>query len=235
MSERAELVWLALLGAPDASIEDLVGTTSAGAADVTEALTELMLAGLVRQESSPSGYGVHEPTIAVETLIARSERELASRRERLGAIRATVPDLADVYATARASTQDLVDLDVVHEKDEIRQRIFLAGESTRREHRHFMRNVRAETIRDAVEADAETLGRGIQQRSIIGTSDLVDAEVFEALGSLHELGEEIRAVPYVPAQMMIMDRELAVVPRSASDESDSALFIREPALVALLV
>lgn len=235
MSESAELIWLALLSAPDASLEDLIGATSTTGADVADALSELMHAGLARRESSPSGYGIHEPTIAVETLIARSERELASRRERLGAIRATMPGLADVYANARASTQNLVDLDVVHAKDEIRQRIFLAGESTRREHRHFMRNVRAETVRNAVRADAESLGRGIQQRSIIGTSDLADAAVFEALEALNELGEEIRAVPLVPTQMMIMDRDLAVVPRSANDESGSAIFIREPALVALLV
>jgi DNA-binding NarL/FixJ family response regulator len=98
-----------------------------------------------------------------------------------------------------------------------------------------MRNVQAESVRSALAADAESLGRGVHQRSIIGTSDLADPEVYEALRSLHALGEEIRALPDVPTQMMIMDRDLAVVPRSAKDEAQSAIFIREPALVALLL
>jgi DNA-binding CsgD family transcriptional regulator len=235
LSETAELVWLALLGTPLASLAELVATTTTSRAEVVAALAELDEAGLAHREASPSGFAMHEPTIAMDTLIARDERELASRRERLGAIRANVPALAEMYTRGRASTAGFVDLDVVHRAEEIRQRVFLAGESTRSEHRHFMHGVRAETVRNAVKADAATLGRGVRQRSIIGTEDLADPEVFDALGLLHELGEEIRTVPSLPAQMMIMDRDLAVVPRSAEDRTQGAIFIREPTLLALLV
>lgn len=235
LSEQAELVWLALLAEPFATRDELTATTVLSSPDVASALSELMHAGLARHESSPSGFGVHEPTIAIETLIARGERELAARRERLGAIRSSVPDLAEIYSRGRASSQQSVDLDVVHTVEEIRQRIFLAGESTKSEHRHLMRDVQAQTVRDAVDADAAILGRGVQQRSIIGTADLANPDVFEALGLLHDLGEEIRVVATVPTQMMIMDRDLAVVPRSPDDQSQGAIFIREPALVALLI
>jgi DNA-binding CsgD family transcriptional regulator len=98
-----------------------------------------------------------------------------------------------------------------------------------------MRDVQPETVRNAVNVDAASLERGVQQRSIIGTTDLADPEVFDALAMLHELGEEIRALPYVPTQMMIMDRDLAVVPRSPDDPSQGAIFIREQALVDLLI
>ncbi|HWC35830.1 MAG TPA: LuxR C-terminal-related transcriptional regulator [Mycobacteriales bacterium] len=235
LGDLAERVWLTLLSTPNASIDEIGASTGVDGSAVRDALTELADAGLARPESSACGFGVHEPTIAIETLIARGERELASRRERLGAIRTSVPDLAEIYTRARASSQNSADLDVVHAFDEIQERIFLAGETTRSEHRHFMRGVRAETVRNAVRADTASLGRGVHQRSIIGTRDLADPEVFAALAQLHELGEEIRAVPNVPTQLMIMDRDLAVVPRSADDQSQGAIFIREPALVALLV
>lgn len=234
LTGQAEVVWLAMLGAPEASIPELVATTAIDAREVSEALSDLVAAGLARPESSPSGFAVHEPTIAMDTLIARDERELASRRERLGAIRATVPELAEIYTRARASKAHSVDLDFVHEADEIVQRIFLAGESTRTEHRHLMRGVRAATVRGAVDADTATLRRGVRQRSIIGTEELADPEVFDSLEQLHKLGEEIRTTSVVPAQMMIMDNDLAVLPRSADDPSQGAIFIREPTLVTVL-
>ncbi|HVV77063.1 MAG TPA: LuxR C-terminal-related transcriptional regulator [Mycobacteriales bacterium] len=235
LTDQAEQVWRALLADPNASLAEIGDATSAEAPEITKALKELAEAGLARSESSPSGFGIHEPTIAIETLIARDERELASRRERLGAIRATVPDLAEIYVRARAATQQSVDVDVVHAFDEIQERIFLAGERTRIQHRHFMRGVRTETVRGAASADAESLSRGVRQRSLIGTSDLVDPEVFAALQVLHDLGEEIRVVDSVPTQLMIMDRELAVVPRAADDQAQGAIFIREQALVDLLI
>lgn len=235
LTEQAERVWLALLSMPTASLSEIATTAKCSQPSVTQALQELTAAGLARSEDSPSGFGVHEPTIAVETLIARGERELATRRERLGAIRTSVPELAEIYVRARAADHYTVDLDVVHAYDEIQERIFLASEKTRSQHRHFMRGVRAETVRHAAEADAESLGRGVQQRSLIGTADLADPEVFAALQVLHDLGEEIRVVPNVPTQLMIMDRELAVVPRRANDQSQGAIFIREEALVDLLI
>ena len=47
--------------------------------------------------------------------------------------------------------------------------------------------------------------------------------------------EEIRALTYVPTQVMVMDRELAVVPRAPVDSSLGAIFIRERTIVELLV
>jgi DNA-binding CsgD family transcriptional regulator len=235
LSEQAEAVWLALLETPDASIEAIGRSTCLSTGEVRASFAELLATGLARPESSCSGFGVHEPSIAIETLIARAERELASRRERLGEIRANVPELAELYTRARAGDQHAADLDVVSARDEVQQRIFLAGEATHSQHRHLMRDVRADTIRGSVASDAASLARGVQQRSIIGTADLADPEVFTALESLHDLGEEIRALPNVPTQMMIMDRDLAVVPRSAKDSTHGAIFIREQALVDLLI
>lgn len=235
LTNQAEQVWLALLSAPDASVTEIAAATGSSQASVGSALNELAGAGLARAEDSPCGFVVHEPTIAIETLIARGERELASRRERLGSIRTSVPELAEIYIRARAANQDTVGLDVVHAYDEIQDRILLASENTRNEHRHFMRGVRAETVRTAAKADADSLGRGVHQRSLIGTSDLEDPEVFAALQVLHDLGEEIRVVASVPTQMMIMDHDLAVVPRCADDQSQGAIFIREQVLVDLLV
>jgi DNA-binding CsgD family transcriptional regulator len=235
LSNLAEQVWLVLLGAPEASTQQIAKATLAQPLAVGDALTELSESGLARTASLPSGFALNEPTIAIEMLIARRERELASRRERLGAIRTTLPDVASTYLHARAAGQHTVDLEIVHAYDEIQERIFLAAEKTQTQHRHFMRGVRAETVRGAADADAASLRRGVLQRSLIGTAEMVNPEVFAALQHLHDLGEEIRVVPSVPTQLMIMDHDLAVVPRCADDQLQGAIFIRERALIDLLV
>jgi DNA-binding CsgD family transcriptional regulator len=235
LTSDAEGIWLALLADPSVGINTTGRRQHLTARQASEATEQLVQANLVRRDDSAEHVTAYEPSLAIETLIARAERNLASQREQLRSIRSQLPSLSETYARARAEQHYSADVEIVLSLEEIRERISLAGEQTRDEHRHLMRDAKAESIVAAAPVDAESLARGVRQRSIIGTDDLEKPAVYEALGALHELGEEIRALPYVPTQMMVMDRELAVVPRAPVDSSLGAIFIRERTIVELLV
>jgi DNA-binding CsgD family transcriptional regulator len=228
-------MWLALLADPTGGISAAGRGRRLTAQQASAATEQLVQANLVRRSDSDEHVTAYEPSLAIETLIARAERNLASQREQLRSIRSRLPSLSETYARARAEQHYSADVEIVQSLDEIRERISLAGEQTKDEHRHLMRNAKAESIIAASPVDAESLARGVRQRSIIGTSDLAKPEVYDALRGQHELGEEIRALPYVPTQVMLMDRELAVVPRAPVDSSLGAIFIRERTIVELLV
>jgi DNA-binding CsgD family transcriptional regulator len=235
LSESVERVWRALLSSPAEDVGGLAASLALSEISVRRALETLASASLARPDQAPSGFAAYEPTLAVETLIARAEREVAAQRAQLQALRASVPHLADTYARARATSGAAADLDVVHSLDDIRERIFLAGERTKNDHRHLIRNLSAATIRNTAPVDAESLARGVNQRSLIGADELADPDVYAALGVLHEMGEQIRSVSSVPTQMMIMDRHLVVLPRAPVDSSRGALFIREQTIVDLMI
>jgi DNA-binding CsgD family transcriptional regulator/sugar-specific transcriptional regulator TrmB len=235
LEEHVELVWRALLVAPDEDVHSLATKLELAETSVFDALDRLTASNLARQDQTPSGFAAYDPSLAVETLIARTERDVAEQRERLQAVRVKLPALADTYARARATRNTAADVDVVVALDEIRERIYLSGERTTRDHRHLMRGVTATTIRNAVEVDSESLARGVHQRSLVGSADLADPEVYTALGELHDLGEEVRSIAYAPTQMMIMDRSLVVLPRAPIDSSRGALFIREQTIIDVLI
>jgi DNA-binding CsgD family transcriptional regulator len=236
VSSLAERVWRATLERPEASTEDLAEECGAEPGQLGSAISELVRLNLAKIDTGvAAGFAPYEPALALEMLIARGERELASQRERLHELRASISDLADGYAAARASASTRPRLEIVSNVEEARERIFLAGARTKRTHRHLMRGVRPQTILDATEVDRDSLARGVLQRTIIGATDLADPEVYCALESLNALGEEIRAMPYVPTQMMIMDDDLAVLPRGEWDSSRGVMFIRERTLVGLLI
>jgi DNA-binding CsgD family transcriptional regulator len=235
LTSAAETVWLALLANPSADITAPIGERGLTARQANAATEQLLQANLIRRGTSVEDITAYEPSLAVETLIARAERNLASQHEQLRSIRSRLPSLSETYARARAEQHHSADVEVVHSLDEIRERISLASEQTEHEHRHLMRDAKAESIHAATPVDADSLARGVRQRSIIGTSDLASPEVYEALRNLHELGEEFRSVPYVPTQVMVMDRELAIVPRAPVDSSLGAIFIRERTIVDLLI
>lgn len=234
-TEEVERVWQALLASPDDDahhLADSLGLTHNVVQDALDLLVDLRLA---RRDEVASGFSAHDPSFAVDTLIARAERDAAIQRERVQSLRASIPALTATYLSARAARNDVAALDVVHSRDEIRERIYLAGERTRHDHRHLMRGVSAATIQHAADVDADSLSRGVHQRSLIGTTDLADPEVYAALGMLHDLGEEVRSISYVPTQMMIMDRDLVVLPRAPIDSSQGALFIREQTIIDLMI
>ncbi|HWA65209.1 MAG TPA: LuxR C-terminal-related transcriptional regulator [Mycobacteriales bacterium] len=234
LTSDAEWLWFALLADPRVDVMSAARAHGLSAGATHAAVNELRAASLVRGSSNHE-LTAYEPSLAVETLIARTERELAGRHEQLRSIRSKLPALSESYALARAVDHNTAAIEVVVSLEEIRERISLASEQTKQEHRHLMRDAKAASIRAAAPVDAESLARGVHQRSIIGTSDLAEPDVYEALRELHELGEEIRSLPYVPTQMMVMDRDLAVVPRAPVDSSLGAIFVRERTIVDLLV
>ncbi len=75
----------------------------------------------------------------------------------------------------------------------------------------------------------------MDQRTVIGTTELADPEVYAHFQDRHARGERIRAVADVPTQMLIMDESVAILAIDRENPRKGAIFIQEPGLLQLLL
>jgi DNA-binding CsgD family transcriptional regulator len=233
--EAAEAVWRALMRYPD---EDLDGLSKhAGVSDkhAQAAINELIDSQILRESKAPCGAAAIDPRLAIETHIARSERQLADQAVEIADLRTHVAGFVDDYSHGRALTADPPVVEIVTDLDAVRQRIYLASESVRRVQRCLIRSPSAEGLQDGLEGDIDQLARGVEQRTIISAADLADPGVYEHIRDQHTRGERVRSLHKVPTQMQIMDDDLAILAVDPANPRHGAIFIRERGIVELLV
>lgn len=80
----------------------------------------------------------------------------------------------------------------------------------------------------------ETLDRGVRMRTVYLDSVRNDEPSIEHARWLTERGAEVRTVPTLPLRMLVVDRELALVPLDENDSSAGALLVSGRGVVAAL-
>jgi DNA-binding CsgD family transcriptional regulator/predicted transcriptional regulator len=231
----AEALWRALMTNPRADVPALSLATGMPAEEVEAALQALADSHLVRPSSDPPGVVAIDPALAVETHIARAERKIAEQIEELSALRARVPELASEYARGRASAGDEPGFEIIVGLEDIQRQIYLAGERTTADHRNLVHSQTAAGLRDAKQVDIEQLARGVRQRSIVGPRELADPDFYSELEAIHARGSQIRTRPEIPTRLIIMDRDLAVLPVDPANMDQGAMFVRVRNLIDLLI
>ena len=106
VTPNAEAVWRILLADPNADADDLAFQAKLNGHELVDAMDALIDGQLARPSSTPSGIAAIEPTLAIETHIARAERAMAQMTEDLASLRTHVPTLAKDFARGRASAGD---------------------------------------------------------------------------------------------------------------------------------
>ena len=230
----AEAVWRALMTNPRADVPALSLATGVPADEVEAALQTLTDSHLVRLSSDPPGVVAIDPTLAVETHIARAERKIAEQVEELSALRARVPELASEYARGRASAGDLPGFEVVP-ASEVSHQLALAVERPIAVSRSIYHSATLSALLGARQTDSGMLARGIRLLSILPSSMLDDPDLYNELEDRSREGELIRTLPDTPIRILILDREMAVLPVHPTDLAFGALFVRARSVVDSLI
>lgn len=223
-------VYRALVARPSADAGELATATGVSSTHVEEVLAQLGVLGLVARQGADSGRAVASPPgLALRAMLAEQERRMA-------AVRAGLEELEQVYraSAARRTSPDVVDL--VLGTESVRQRVAQVQAGARREVLAFVRAGQEVVSAEENQEEERALERGVTYRVV------VEREVAEAPGFIAAVteaaqwGEEVRVVPRLASRMLIVDRELALLPMHPSGgERHGAVLVRASSLLDLLL
>jgi DNA-binding CsgD family transcriptional regulator len=231
----AEALWRLLVAGPTADNADLARRLKSSEADVAAAAAVLVDAQLVRLGDTPSGLVAIDPSLAVEAHILKAERQLAERSEALAMVRAQIPDVAVDYARGRADSGHHPGFEVIVPLADIRRQIYLAAENEREEVRSMTGSATAASMVHSRDADLRSLARGVRARDLIGARLLDDPEINAAYEERTRYGLQLRTMAEPPFQVLIFDRDLAVLRVDPQDTTLGAIFVRVPSLIEALI
>jgi DNA-binding CsgD family transcriptional regulator len=231
LSREAEAVYRAMLGHSDHGVAELASGTGLPLARVRSSLDELADLALLKP-AKERGVGLRpvSPEIALAPLLANAEAEAATKAAQIEATRAAIAAIAAEYARNREDDggQRLVGLEAVRSRLEELQR------TTTTE--CLSLNPGSAHLPDAREAakplNQQALERGVMIKAVCRDSFRNDPETLGYARWLTELGGQMRTVPTVPIQLVIIDRRYAILPLDPDNPRAGALEARSPAVLA---
>jgi len=224
---EVELVYRALLGAPNSSAATLAGELELPVVRVDKALTDLATSGLVLGADDGT-FAAAPPAVALGAMITTQRDALRIAEQELAA-------LAEAHRTAAPEPRINDLIEVVTGVDAVRHRYLQVQHSARVELRHFITAPFVAVPPDENTAEKAATDRGIRIRAVL------EQAVLEAPGAVDDTAEslrrgvEIRVVDKLPMKLLLADSELALVPLAADSEGDpSAVMLQRSGLVTAL-
>jgi DNA-binding CsgD family transcriptional regulator len=231
----AETVYRLLLEQPTWGIEDIANHLKLSSSEVHDACDRLADLHLVR-----GGNGTDEslkpvsPEVGLVALLSRTEMELGVQQRQLDAARAAVIELTTRFQGGRDYAPE-----VVHQLfglDSVRKRLAELAEVARTECLSFFPG--GSQLPDDLESskplDQLALERGVTLRTLYQDSFRNDPATLEYVRWLASHGGATRTVPVLPIRMVIVDREVALVPIDPDNGRKGALELRSRGVVAAL-
>lgn len=222
LAEDEELVYRRLVGIPTASVTELADGAGLEALEIEGALASLEHKGLVaRTSADQERYLASPPAVALGALLVQRQEEL--RRAQV-----EMAELAGLYrgTASRRGVADVVD--VVHGTGAIAHRFAQLQHSARERVQTFSKAEPAVVTReDNDDTERAAVARGVRYEVVLERSVFDQPGAYAAAEEALRMGTEIRVVPAVPLRMIVVDRELALLPLAPE--------AREPVRDALLV
>lgn len=233
LSSVAETVYRAMLEEPAWGVAELVEHTGLAEEDVRGALDALAEVALVHpSREAPGRLRPTSPEVGLTVLLARAEAQVAQRQHEIAATRAAIVALAAAHQ-ANPGADVLIRLDSL---DAVRRRLEYLAATARHECMSF--NPGSAHKPDAMAASKPlnqiAIERGVHIRAIYQDSFRNDPQTLAYARWLADLGGETRTVPVIPLQMVLVDRELGLVPIDPTDPRAGAVEVRSHAVVAAL-
>src|SRR5262249_21111273 len=196
------------------SVPECSATTQLPDAEVQRHIIRLAKRRLLRPNlSDPDTYEAVSPDLASAELAAPMQARAHQLMVESEGVRRELSSLSSIYRAAQrkqfaySSTEGLVD------GDRVRQRLKdLATQvqiSLRAAHPTMPP---APNMRAGFELDRQMLGRGVEFRSVYPHTARRQHDAVEYMLLLQGLGAQVRTAPVIPARMILMDEEVAIVP-----------------------
>ncbi|WP_404800404.1 LuxR C-terminal-related transcriptional regulator [Actinomadura rudentiformis] len=229
-----ESVYLALLKHPDAGVmatAERLGITEKAVRKALDRLTELSL--LRRSAEEPGTLLPVSPVVGLNMLLARNQEDLTLRHRQIEQAKTVVEAISAEYdAMQEFDTGAVKKLDGI---EAVRARLEELAHSAQDDCLSFVAGPQQE---DALEAsrplDRLALERGVRIRIVYQESFRNHPVTLRYVRWLTMLGGEARTVPTLPLPLVIVDREVALVPLDAADVRLGALEVRSGGLVGAL-
>lgn len=230
---RAVALYLSLMSEHQAPTDPTSAPVGACADEEEHAAQVLLDLGLC--VGTEGGLRVAPPQAALDALIRRREREIASATVDLARHRASVGGLLDEYV--QAHREHLTDgLSILRGVEAVRAYLREMAERSSATTLSVMPELPpAESVAAGSAADAVSVGRGVALRSVVPARVSQQPAYWQATLAALERGVHIRLHPSPPFQCVIYDERIAVLPLSPDRVQDGAWVITEPGLVRPVV
>ncbi|MFD3942981.1 LuxR C-terminal-related transcriptional regulator [Streptomyces sp. NPDC058579] len=173
-----------------------------------------------------------DPEIALLRLLERERERLREHLAEADRAYSTLETLAGTFLRADALTRAEAEVEALTDYRRIQQAIEditdVMQESSASLHPGTPGRQNPERMLDR---DRRQIGNGVRVRAIYGRQEAALPEMAEFLGRRAELGVEIRLAPSVPLNLIIADRQFALVPIRPEDPGEGAILARGSALV----
>lgn len=236
LSAQHEAVYRAMLQRPDLNVAGLADHLGVPPGQVREALDVLADLALIRLDSGGDSARAVRPQAGLIALLAKVEADVAVRQRQVEATRAAITAIAAAHEGHEQHEQE-VQGRALDGLDAVRERLIELAHHARSECLSFTtgRGQRPDTMEAEGSLNQVALGRGVLIRNVYQDSFRNDPATLAHARWMASLGSQSRTAPTLPMRMVIVDRELALVPVDPNEPVRGALELRSPGVVAGLV
>jgi len=233
VSLKAETVYRAALQHQHHGVSALATTTGLTETEVRTALDELAELALLKPSAQVDGkLRPVSPDVGLAKLLASAEAQVALQQAKMKQARAEIAAITADHQRAWPfdGAIRLDGLDAIRSRlEELQRTAEFECLSLNPGGAH-----KPEARQAAGPLNEEALKRGVTIRAVCQDSFRNNSDTLAYARWLVELGSEMRSVPAVPIQMVIVDRQIALLPVQPDDPRAGALEVRSPGIVAAL-
>ncbi len=231
LTSDADAAYRAMLAEPTWGVDDLAAHLGMSSRRIRKALDVLADLALLQRTSDGELQPI-SPEAGFAALLADAEREIQERQSQIEAARTAVAAIAAEHDTRRNS-RDAERLDGV---EAVRARLVELSRRARQECLSFSPNGahRPDAMSASRPLNEAALARGVQLRCVYQDAFRNDADTIAYAEWLTELGGDVRTVPSVPMQLVVVDREVAILPTNPADSRAGAIEVRNLGMLAVV-
>lgn len=199
------------------------------------AVAQLVDLGLLRlaERDGADGLRVRGPRVVLEGQLGRARELVQRQQQELDDATRLLSDLEASYSSGVVENtfEELVGLDAVRLRLE-----HLAGQARSEVLAFLPGGAHSPAALEASRPlDERALAAGVQIRNVYLHSAVNDPATAAYVRWLHGLGAETRTVATLPMRMLVIDREVAVIPLDVERPRLGALVVRNPGIVTALL
>lgn len=233
-----ESVYRALLQEPQWSLADIATRLALSEEEVRRRLDRLAELSLLRTSPrEPAEVLVVSPEVGLANLLVDSQADLIERQRQVERMRGAIAAIADEYRAIHARDHSFRRFE---RPEAARARMDSLAYAARFEYLAFLpvgveTMLSAETMESSRRLDQLVRSRGVQLRSIYQESLRNDPPTLRHARWFADMGGETRTVPVLTLQMVIVDREVALVPLRQLDSHSGAVEVHGEGIIAALL
>jgi sugar-specific transcriptional regulator TrmB len=214
LDELQERAYRELVQVPSESADVLAASIRSEVSEIWTALDALEAKGLVtRSVAKPDHFVAAPPALAIGSLIVQRQDDIRRAQLELNA-------LTELYRGAAAERTHTDVIDVVRGRQAVAQHVAQLQRGAKREVCALVKSeVAVVSPEDNVDEEV-AVGRGVSYQVVLERSAFDKAGFFDMVVESVERGELLRVAEAVPLRLLVVDRQLALLPLISDGTGD---------------